>query len=172
LVPFTLLLNPSLAKLKTYTGPNIDLNSYKTYRWLPPRVLTNTGIVEDDPNVAPTVRTAVNRELQARGLTEVEQGGDLLVSTGVLASKSPQLEALIYPGLINANETFGSPIATMGRYNREGTFAVNLIDAKTKKSAWAGLITDSIDDKPGSGIKKIPKAAAKMFEKYPVKKIK
>jgi hypothetical protein len=146
------------------------MNSYKTYQWLPPRVLTNTGIVENDDKVSPAVKAAVNRELTARGLVEVEHGGELLISTGVLTSYSPQLEALIFPGLIAANETFGDPIATVGRYNKEGTFAVNLIDAKTNKSAWAGLITDSIDDKPGSGVKKIPKAAAKLFGKYPVKK--
>src|SRR5579862_4903687 len=48
-----LLVNPSFAKIKTFVGDNVDMSVYKTYRWLPPRVLTNTGILEDDPNVAP-----------------------------------------------------------------------------------------------------------------------
>jgi hypothetical protein len=164
------LINPCLAKVKTFVNANVDLNTYKTYQWLPPRVLTNKGIVEDDPTVGPAIKAAVNHELKARGLVEVEQGGELLVSTGALTSYFPQLEALIFPGVIGANETLGNPIATMGRYNREGTLAVNLIDAKNNKSAWAGLITDSIDDKPGSGVKKLPKAAASLFGKYPVKK--
>jgi hypothetical protein len=164
------LLNPCLAKLKTFVNDKIDMSTYKTYQWLPPRVLRNTGIVEDDPTVGPAIKAAVNHELKARGLMEVEQGGELLVSTGALTSYFPQLEALIFPGVIEAHETFGSPIATMGRYNREGTFAVNLIDAKSNKSAWGGLITDSIDDKPGAGLKKLPKAASRLFGKYPVKK--
>jgi hypothetical protein len=170
LILFVSLLNPCFAKIKTYVGANIDLSTYKTYQWLPPRVLTNTGIVENDPTVAPAIKAAVNRELKARGMTEVEQGGELLVSSGALTSYFPQLEALIFPGVIAAHETFGNPIATMGRYNKEGTLAVNLIDARTNKSAWAGLITDSIDDKPGSGVKKLPKAAANLFGKYPIKK--
>jgi len=172
-VPLILIasvLNPCLAKIKTFANPAIDLSTYKTYQWLPPKILTNTGIVENDPTVAPAIKNAVNRELRARGLVEVEQGGELLVATCALASYSLQLEALIFPGVVGANETFASPIVTMGRYNREGTFAVNLIEATTNKSAWVGLITDSINDKPGSGVKKLPKAAARLFAKYPLKK--
>jgi hypothetical protein len=170
LVVVTAFFSPAFAKIKTFTGPNVDMRAYKTYQWLAPRVLTNKGIEENDETIAPAVKAAVNHELSVRGLVEVQQGGELLVSTGVLTSSSPQLEALIFPGLISANETFGSPIATVGRYNKEGTFAVNLIDSKTNKSAWAGLITDSLDNKPGSGVKKLPKAAARLFGKYPVKK--
>jgi hypothetical protein len=44
---------------------------------------------------------------------------------------------------------------------------VNLIDTKTKKSAWVGMIQDSIDNKPGAGIKKLPSAAEKLFKKFP-----
>src|SRR4051812_41200369 len=52
---FALLVTPSFAKLKTFNGANVDMSTYKTYQWMPPRVLTKTGIVEDDPNVAPAV---------------------------------------------------------------------------------------------------------------------
>jgi hypothetical protein len=55
----------------------------------------------------------------------------------------------------------------MGRYNREGTLVVNLIDTRTKKSAWVGMVQESIDNKPGAGRKKLPSAAAKLFKKYP-----
>jgi hypothetical protein len=110
------LLNPCSAKTKTFVNAKVDLSTYKTYQWLPPRALTNTGIVEDDPTVTPSIKAAVNCELKARGLVEVERGGELLRSTGALASSFPQLQALIFPGVIAANETFGDPIATIGRY--------------------------------------------------------
>jgi hypothetical protein len=48
--------------------------------------------------------------------------------------------------------------------------AVNLIDTRTKQSVWMGLVTESIDNRPGGGAKKIPKATEKLFKKYPVKK--
>jgi Domain of unknown function (DUF4136) len=62
------------------------------------------------------------------------------------------------------------PLATTGRYNREGTLAVNLIDSHTNKSVWAGVVTENIDNKPGAGVKKISKAATALFKRYPVKK--
>ena len=65
---------------------------------------------------------------------------------------------------------YGTPLATMGRYNKEGTLVVNLIDGKTNKSAWVGMIQESLDNKEGSGQKKLPSAAAKLFKKYPGKK--
>ncbi len=152
--------------VQTATGTNIDMSRYKTYQWLPPKVLTKTGVVENDPVVAPAIKAAVNRELAAKGLKEVAEGGDLLVSALALRSASPQLEAVLFP-VTAVNLDFSTPIATMGRYNHEGTLAVNLIDAKTQKFAWFGMATESIDNKPGAGVKKLPKAAAAIFKKYP-----
>jgi len=67
---------------------------------------------------------------------------------------------------------YGTPMATMGRYNHEGTLVVNLIDTRSKKSAWVGLVTETIDRGEGTGQKKLPVAAAKMFKKYPSPKSK
>jgi hypothetical protein len=114
------------------------------------------------------MRAAINAELTARGLKEVAEGGDLQVSAIILTTSVPQLEAVLFAGSIyDYGMDFATPIATMGRYNREGTLAVNLIDTKTKKSAWAGLITEDIDNKKGAGLKKIGPAAKKLFSKYP-----
>ena len=152
------------AKMRTAAGPGADFARYKTYQWLPVRVLTSTGVVEDDPVFTPLVKDAINRQLQQRGMTEVTEGGDLQVSAGILNTYVPQLEAVIFAG---PSMMYSTPIANMGRYNREGTLVVNLIDTTTKKSAWAGIINENIDNKPGAGQKKIAPAAAKLFKKYP-----
>src|SRR5689334_18292493 len=53
------LLTPCFAgKPKTAVGVNIDFSSYKTYHWLPTRILTKAGVVEDDPEIVPAVRSA------------------------------------------------------------------------------------------------------------------
>jgi hypothetical protein len=166
----TILLAPCQArKVKTVTGDNVDFASYKTYQWLPPKVLGKAGVSEDDAVLGPAIKNAVNAELMARGLKEVFEGGDLLVSTVALRAASPQLEAVIFPMGSRALD-YTTPIASMGRYNHEGTLVVNLIDTRTKKSAWAGLTTETIGSNAGAGVKKIPGAAAAMFKKYPVKK--
>src|SRR5262245_48288446 len=67
------------ADLKVAIGPGADFARYKTYQWLPPRVLTKTGVVENDPVLTPLIKDAINRQLIQRGLTEVAEGGDLQV---------------------------------------------------------------------------------------------
>jgi hypothetical protein len=166
------LLIPSFVlagSVKTYVGKNINFADYHTYTWLPTKVLTNKGIVEDDPVGGPIIRSAINEELTSRGLKEVPSGGDLQVATIVLTGYSPQLEAYLFAGGWAGTE-WGSSTATLGRYNKDGTLGVNLIDSRTNKSAWAGMITESIDNKKGGNEKKIPPAAKKLFSKYPIKK--
>jgi len=164
-----LLIAPCFAgKVKAYTGAKADFAGYKTYQWLPVKTLGKAGIVEDDATVSPVIRAEVNRQLAARGLTEVKEGGDLQIATFASTTYVPQLEAVLFPGGVAMD--FATPIATMGRYNKEGTLAINIIDTRTKTSAWVAMITDSIDNKPGSGAKKIPKAMESLFSKYPTKK--
>jgi uncharacterized protein DUF4136 len=152
------------AKVRVELQPGADFARYKTYQWLPPKVLTNTGVVENHPVLGPAMKDAINRQLLAHGLTEVAEGGDIEVSALALTASIPQLEAVVFGG---PNMMYATPIATMGRYNREGTLIVNLIDARTKKSAWVGMVKESLDKKEGAGQKKLPSAAAKMFKKYP-----
>ncbi|MFL6352522.1 MAG: DUF4136 domain-containing protein [Bryobacteraceae bacterium] len=142
-----------------------DFSRYKTYQWLPPKLLAKTGVEENDPEFAPLIKDAVNRELSRKGLKEVPEGGDLSVSTLALAESIPQLEGFIFAGA--TPDFFTAPMATVGRYNREGTLVVNLIDTRTQKSAWCGMAKETIDNKPGAGKKKVGPAAAKLFKKYP-----
>jgi hypothetical protein len=164
---------PCLAKVKVEFDKKIDFTRYKTYQWYPPRILKKTGISENDDVVAPLIKTAVNRELARRNLMEVASGGDLQVSTWALSESIPNIDALIYAG--GARLPAGSmidpvqaPVASMGRYNKEGTVVVNLIDAATKKSAWAALATSSYSDVYNLG-PTIDKAVGQMFNKYPLK---
>jgi hypothetical protein len=156
------------ADVKVYVGPEADFARYKTYEWLPPKVLGKTGVVENDPEYAPLIKASINRQLEMKGLREVPSGGDLQVSALALAESIPQLEAIVFPGGVPMN--YATPVATMGRYNREGTLVVNLIDARTKKSAWAALAKETLKNEPGAGKGKIDKAAVRIFKKYPVKK--
>jgi hypothetical protein len=155
-------------KIKTLASAHANFNGYKTYRWVPVKTLGKAGIVQDDPAIAPIIRDSINRELTALGLTEVMDGGDLEVAAFASTASVPQLEAVIFPG--GQALDFEMPVATMGRYNKEGTLAINLIDTQSNKSAWAGLATDSLDNKAGSGAKKIPGITAAIFKKYPTRK--
>jgi hypothetical protein len=151
-------------KVRVEVQPGADFASYKTYQWLPPKVLTKSGVVENHPVLGPAMKEAINRQLAEKGLREVAEGGDLEVNALALRESIPQLEAVAFGGPYMMYDT---PIAAMGRYNNEGTLIVHLIDAKRKKSAWIGMATETIGRDEGSGLKKLPDVAAKMFKKYP-----
>ena len=170
-------ISPQLApaKVKAYPNPNADFARYKTYQWFPPRVLTKTGIDENHPE-APNLKAIIGRHLAQRGLNEVAEGGDLQIQAWVVSETSPQLEAVIISSVTVAPGSYmsiGDPIATIGRYNREGTLYLNLIDSQTKKSAWSAMATDSLPTrplKPEEIRAKLEKAVAAIFKKYPAKK--
>jgi hypothetical protein len=151
-------------KVRVDVQPGADFARYKTYEWLPPKILASSGVVENDPVVGPAMKDAINRQLAAKGLREVAEGGDLQVSALALREAIPQLEAVVFGG---PDMMYAEPIAMMGRYNHEGTLVVNLIDTRTKKSAWIGMAKETIDRGQGTGLKKLPTAAAKLFKKYP-----
>jgi hypothetical protein len=176
ILPLTLLiaaclLPPVLAdKVKVQNGANADFAHYKTYQWLPPRVLTKTGIVENHP-MNPVLKEIVTRELAQKGLTETTDAADLQVQAFVLTDTTPQLEAVIIG--LDPYTNWGTTIGTVGRYNREGTLGVNLIDRRTNKSAWVAL--GKSDIKTGTMSEneirsKLDSLATKIFKKYPTKK--
>ena len=96
---------------------------------------------------------------------------DLQVLAWVFTESVPHLEAFVYA--IDPNMLYGAPVATIGRYNRQGTLFLNLIDRRTKKSAWIGMVTDSLPTgilEPEQIRSQLEKAAKNLFKKYPLKK--
>jgi Domain of unknown function (DUF4136) len=167
LVAFLGLL-PVLAtgnEVQSFPARGATLSSYTTFKLLPTRLLTGMGVVENDPDVSPFILAALRKELTRKGLTEVPEGADLEVASGALAVGIPQVEALIFSPMNDA--LWGTaPITTIGRYNREGTLIVNLIDRRTNKSVWVGVAKRALGS-PSSRKKDIDKAAGAMFKKYP-----
>ncbi|HKD10195.1 MAG TPA: DUF4136 domain-containing protein [Bryobacteraceae bacterium] len=161
-----------VGKVKFDYDRQANFSSYKTYKWLPPRILKKSGIDEGDDVVAPFIKAAVNRELNRRGLTEAPDG-QIEISAWAFADAVPSVDALLYPGYgvgpggvpaIN----IGAAPTTIGRYNKSGTVLVNLIDASTKKSIWGAIGSGDLPKK--SQLKdKVDKAVGEMFEKYPIK---
>ena len=99
--------------------------------------------MDGDERLQPLVSKSVKEQLAKKGYSEVPSGGDLEIVTWVLSEPIPQLEAVLfapYGGVQWGTDA----ITTMGRYNRHGTLAVNLIDMKTNKSVWAGMVTRAL----------------------------
>ena len=52
---------------------------------------------------------------------------------------------------------------------RNGTLAIDMMDPQRKQLVFRGVATDTLNDKPEKNTKKLNKALAKIFEKYPPK---
>ena len=83
---------------KAYPNPKADFAHHKTYQWLPPRVLTKTGIDENHP-AAPVLKEIVASQLSQRHLAELPSGADLQIQTYLLTESVPQLEAMIFSSI-------------------------------------------------------------------------
>jgi hypothetical protein len=165
-----LLAQPIFAgEVKTQTARNADFSHYKTYQWFPPRVLTNVGEVENHP-ANPILKAIIGRQLAQKGLSELAEGADLQIQVTALTDTTPQLEAVVYayfPG-----DWSPTQIASLGRYNRTGTLCLNLIDRRTKKSAWFAMATESLPTgslNPEQIRAKVEAAVKSIFKKYPAR---
>jgi len=158
------------AKAKVVAAPGVSMANYKTYQWLPPRVLDKDGINEHHPANG-LIKVVLGQQLTQVGLKEAGEDADLAVQVYVTTASVPQLEAVLLGEGYNFD--YGTVVASMGRYNREGSLYINLIDRKTKKSVWAGMMTDNL--KRGTLTaeeitEKLEKTAAGIFKQYPTKK--
>jgi hypothetical protein len=169
LLSAVLAVSLSARDLKVVSNPKADFASYKTYTWLPPRLATSAGIQENDPVVAPLIVKAVNEQLAKKGLKEVPSGGDLQISAAGVSTGMFQVEGWLVQWGLDAYWGYSTPmVSTVSRYNKEGTLAVALIDAKTKKGVWAAVETEALG-KESMIEGAVNKAASKMFSKYPPK---
>ena len=174
-IPVVLLIvfaSRCYAEVKVFPSKKLDMRQYSTYTWLAPRIFTSAGMQENDPEYAPLIRQAVNRELERKGYKEVEQGGEFQVVSAVVSSKSSQLEGyLITFGFDTLTHRYDgvTTAAPITRVNREGALAISLYDPKLKEGVWTGYITEALG-KPGNADKKLNNAAAKLLKKLPEKK--
>jgi hypothetical protein len=60
----------------------------------------------------------------------------------------------------------GSATTTESEY-QVGTLVVDIFNANSKQLVFRGAASDEISDKPEKNVKKVEKAAAKMFKDFP-----
>jgi hypothetical protein len=144
--------------VKTDFDHHINFSSYKTYSW--------AKVDTPDPLWNDRVKDAVDRELTAKGLTEVASGGDVsIVAVGTTREK-PTLRTFYdgFDGWMWGG--FGDATTYVDNYT-VGTLVIDIFDTRTKKLIWRGSASDVLSGKPEKDEKKVDKAVGKMFEHFP-----
>ncbi len=149
----------SAQKVTTDSDPAAPFASYKTYMW-------TAGTPSPNPLGEQRIHAAVDGQLAARGLTQVQSDPDVYVATHVLTHEEKELIANGFG--YGPWGGWGGGVGTINVQTYvQGTLIVDLYDAMTKKMVWRGVATDTASDKPQKNTKKITKALTKMFQRFP-----
>ena len=149
------------ASVKTDYSHSADFANYKTYSWIKVSV--------QDPLWEDRVMHSVDSQLTAKGWTKVETGGDASVSAYGSTKNEKTLQTW-YNGFGGGWRWhgFGDGLATTTVENTPvGTLVVDIFDTPTQKLIWRGEGSDTLSGKPDKDEKKMDKAVAEMFKKFP-----
>jgi hypothetical protein len=156
----------SLAEVKTDYDRTAEFSRYKTYSW---------GKVNSrNPLWGDRIKAAVASALAAKGLTEVEGGGDVSIMAMEMTADHQTLNTY-YDSFGGGwgwrrwggfGDGFGSSTTTEETY-KVGTLVVDLFDTTTKKLIWRGSASDTLSDKSDRNIKRLNSDVQKMFDRFP-----
>src|ERR1700724_3020609 len=134
-----------------------DFSRYKTYSWA--KVETANSLWDE------RVKDAIEKELAAKGWTQVPGGGDVSIVAVGTTHERETLETF-YTGLGWHWRGFGDAITEVRPY-RVGTLVVDMFDSSNMRLIWCGTASDGVASKPYKGIKELEIDGHKMFEHFP-----
>jgi len=151
-------------KINTDWDRSANFSTYHTYMWetspRPAHGLWHQRIVD-----------AIDKQLQAKGLTKVDSNPDVWVVYSNTIHDQKEVVGNNYgfgPGW--GWGYWGPSQVTYNTYvTKQGTLVVELADAKDKQILWRGSATDTISDNSNKNINTLDKAVAKLFKGYPPK---
>jgi Domain of unknown function (DUF4136) len=135
---------------------------HKTYSW---QEIKPGGSLWDS-----RIRKAVDAQLEAKGLTQVANDGDIAI-VAIKTSQTQRTLQTFYDGFGGGWRWrgfggFGESTTTEQDY-REGTLVIDLYDGKTKQLIWRGSTESVLSDKAKKNEKNLDKGVAKMFKNFP-----
>ncbi len=155
-------------KVKVEYDPKQSFAPYKTYSWI-------TQDYYQRPLLALNIIGAVDEQLQAKGLTRVEENSDLIV-TGYGAVDSDlnvswRESMYVMPGLYGpVSWEQGAWVAgsSTAIYIQKGTLVIDIADPHSKQLKWRGIATAKFDNKNNKKLMElVNKSIEKMFREYP-----
>ena len=153
----------SAQQVKTDYDRSANFAQYKTYSW--EHVKTQDALNVD------RIKSAVNTALAAKGLTQVDSGGEISV-VAVEMTQNQQTLNTFYNGFGGGwgwrrfGGGLGEATTTTDTY-KVGTLVVDLFETGTKKLLWRGSSSDTLSNNSDKNIKNLDKGVEKMFKKFP-----
>jgi len=163
-------------KVRVGFDKSVDFSKYKTYTWEEP------AMPPTRPHLYTTVIGSVDGQLQTKGLSRVEQNGDLiLISAGgigfaIVASGGRPLSPTFTgpPPVINATVWTGAEgQGQLMPAVPEGSLVLEFVDRTANVVVWSGTVTEKLDiEKKSKSLELASKAVAKLLKQFPPKQSK
>jgi opacity protein-like surface antigen len=168
---------------------NVDFARYRTFDFADTEVKTNgdNNPLLRSPIAQDRIKQAIASELAKRGLRQVENNPDFLVTTHTFVEQAERTVYDTYPG---PSYAYPYAVGYRGRFlpinygswytpayyssprteqYREGTLVIDFIDTRTNNLVWRGSMADPVDD-PGRLGNEFSKSAKEILDKFPVEK--
>ena len=175
LLASALLAIPSLAQAQKTTAKydqNANFSNYKTFMFSEKSGARN-------PMVNDLIRTAIARELTAKGLTQVDANPDLRVAYLAASGFNLAVADVSFGYAVNPAYEGLVPTAATAMWDvTTGTLVIDLWDNKADRVVFRGTAKDTLQRAPSPDMaadakmvsKTVNKGIAKIFKKYPAAK--
>jgi hypothetical protein len=145
-----------------------DFSKLRTYGWV-------SGLGVAQPAMNAYIISAVDHDLQAKGLTRVEPANaDLLVTYHAASTTDMSIGGMYIPGTYTGIPVPGYPmwyvpaqLSTSVRYVKKGSLVVEIADRKKQQVVFVAVAKGTVEQKKTDKLDQLDKAVGKMFEKYP-----
>jgi hypothetical protein len=135
-----------------------NFSQVKTYSWS--KVYTANSIWDD------RVKDAVDKELAAKGWTQVPSGGDVALVAVEKTSIHQQYDTF-YDGFGGWRRAgMGESTTTVDSY-KVGTLIVTMFEGNSKHLIWRGTSSSDLSGNPEKNTNKLDKDVQQMFKKFP-----
>ena len=168
------MVSCSTVKVVVDMDSKTDFSKYETYSFLGWQNDSDQILNEFDKK---RFHDAFKNEFERRGLTFVEESGDMEVSLFVVVDQKTSVTSYTnyYGGRYGGYYRYGGGWG-MGYANTtyqesdylEGTLVMDVFDGESKKQVWQGIATKTVTENPAKREKTIPASISSLMRKFPV----
>jgi len=162
-------------EVRTDFDPGADFAKFKTYAFAELTDVSKGGML-DNSLMRKRLDQMVGQQLTNKGLQQVglDQNPDLLVNYWVGVKEKQQIESTggragMYAGPRGGGYGWGAGYGggvTTYEY-KEGTLAVDLVEAAKKELVWRATIVATLEDRPDENLELANQGITKAFQDYP-----
>lgn len=147
------------AAVKTDYDHQADFSKYKTYSWI--------GAKGSNDLWSERIMQDVDAQLQSKGWSKLESGGDATVSAFGRTQEHQTLETY-YNGFGGGWRWRGfGDAATVVENTPVGSLTVDVFDARTKHLIWRGTATDTLSGELEENAQKLQRTVEDIFTHFP-----